>query len=81
MICGCGKSVEKERAELGLKVCKACAFGGVGQKKIMARMVFSHKTAPEIEILSEEVFKENYHRFTPHGARSCVKNFSKHICR
>ena len=81
MICGCGNLIEKVRLELGLKVCKSCAFSGIAQSKPMGRMVYGHKTGAEIEILSEESWKENYKRFTPNGARSAVKNFSKHICK
>lgn len=80
MQCGCGSIIEHERKELGLTVCKTCAFSGIGQNKPMGRMVYGHKTGAIIEILPEQVFNENKKYFQPNGARSCVKNFSKHVC-
>jgi len=79
MICGCGNTVEEARAELGLNVCKQCAFNGVGQTKPMGRMTYNHKTGAQIEILSEQTFNETQKYYVPNGARSCVKNFSKNI--
>lgn len=80
MQCGCGQPVEQERLELNLKVCKTCAFDGIAQTKPMGRMVYGHKTGAQIEILPEQVYNENKKYFQPNGARSCVKNFSKHVC-
>jgi len=77
----CGSPVEGDREEMGLKVCMRCAFNGVGQQEIKGRMVYSHKTGGEIEIMSAESFEENKKYFQPQGARSCVKNFSKSICK
>jgi len=80
MFCGCGNAVESARAELGLKICKACAFAGPDVPRPKGRMVYGHKTAGEIEILSASSWQENKKYFTPNGARSAVKNFSKSIC-
>jgi hypothetical protein len=43
-------------------------------------MIYSHKTAGEIEILSHSTWQENRSRFQANGARSAVKNFSKNVC-
>ena len=80
MYCGCGNQVEEARIEFGLKTCKSCAFTGPDIPRPKGRMVFGHKTAGEIEILSAQSWKENKRYFQPNGARSCVKNFSKSIC-
>jgi hypothetical protein len=80
MICGCGSVVESVRAELGLKVCKTCAFSGPDVPRPKGRMVYSGKVGGEIEILSARSWEENKNRFAPHGARSAVKNFSKNVC-
>jgi hypothetical protein len=77
--CGCGSVVEDPRAELGLKICKSCAFTGPDVPRPRGRMVYGHKTAGEIEILSATSWNENKKYFVPNGARSCVKNFSRNI--
>jgi hypothetical protein len=59
MICGCGKIVEKAREELGFKICKACAFAMPDRPKVKGRMVYGHKTAGTIEILSAESWEAN----------------------
>jgi len=41
------------------------------------RMVYGHKTAGAIEIMTKECWDSNKKYFVPNGARSCVKNFSK----
>ncbi len=43
-------------------------------------MIFGHKTGAEIQVLSAETFESQKKYWTPNGARSAVKNFSKHIC-
>jgi hypothetical protein len=80
MNCGCGSIIESARVELGLKICKSCAFTGPDIQRPKGRMVYGHKTAGEIEILSAQSWNENKKYFTPNGARSCVKNFSKSVC-
>lgn len=76
----CGRPIEKERLELGLKICKSCAFAGPDVPRPKGRMVYGGKVGAEIEIMSAESWEENKRYFTPSGARSCVKNFSKSIC-
>jgi len=80
MYCGCGNLIEEGRLELGLRSCKLCAFSGPDVPRPKGRLVYSHKTAGEIEIMSAAEWQENKKYFIPNGARSCIKNFSKHIC-
>ena len=77
MICVCGKPVEKAREELGFKICKACAFAMPDRPKVKGRMVYGHKTAGTIEILSAESWEANKKYFIPNGPRSSVKNFMR----
>ena len=77
MICGCGKPVEKARSDLGFKICKACAFAMPDRPKVKGRMVYGHKTAGTIEILSAESWEANKKYFIPNGPRSSVKNFMR----
>ena len=41
------------------------------------RMVYGHKTAGAIEVMTKECWDSNKKYFVANGARSCVKNFSK----
>jgi len=43
-------------------------------------MNWAHKTAPTIQIMSSECWSEQKKYYQPNGARSAVKNFSKHVC-
>lgn len=54
--CFCGNNIENERLELGLKICKSCAFQSP-VKKVKGIMTWAHKTSPEIQIVSESVFE------------------------
>ena len=77
MKCGCGKNVEEERAKFGLKICKACAFSLPDRPKVKGRMVYGHKTAGSIEIMSAQSWDANKKYFIPNGPRSSVKNFMR----
>ena len=77
MNCGCGKVVEQARADLGLKICKARAFALPDRPKVKGRMVYGHKTAGTIEILSAQSWEANKKYFVPNGPRSSVKNFMR----
>lgn len=81
MICCCGIKVEEARAELGLKICRACAFAGPDVPRPKGRIIYSHKTAGEIEILKADVYEQNKKYFKPNGAFSAVKNFSRSISK
>tara|TARA_R110002012_G_scaffold472_1_gene1878 strand:- start:52 stop:300 length:249 start_codon:yes stop_codon:yes gene_type:complete len=80
VICGCGNNVEQPRVEFGFKNCAACAHSSPDVSRPKGRMVYSHKTGGEIEILTAESWNENKKYFIPNGARSSVKNFSRNIC-
>ena len=77
MICGCGRQVETARAELGFTICKTCAFSIPDRPKVKGRMVYGHKTAGSIEILSAESWNANKKYFIPNGPRSSIKNFMR----
>jgi len=79
MYCNCGNKIEEARLELKLEKCRSCAFSGPDLRP-KGRMIYSHKTGGEIEILSHSSWQENRSRFQANGARSAVKNFSKHVC-
>lgn len=68
IICGCGSTVEPERVELlNSRICSACA--NQSQKnwqKPKGVMIFSHKTAAEIQVLTSEQFN-NYRKYNPYG--------------
>ena len=57
--CGCGSPIEKARQMLNLKLCKSCAFSLPDTPSVKGRMVYSHKTGAEIEIMSAESFEAN----------------------
>ena len=62
----CNNPIEEGRYELGLDVCKVCAFRGVGQISRKGIMIYSHKTAGEIQVVSKESFND-YRRYNPYG--------------
>jgi hypothetical protein len=80
IMCGCGNNIEPERVSLSFINCSSCAHRGADTPRVKGRMVYGHKTAGEIEIMTAETFNSNKKYFTPNGARSAVKNFSRNIC-
>ena len=80
MHCKCGNLIEKERSNLNLTSCKSCAFTGKDVGKVRGTMIYSHKTAPTLQIMNKEVFESTCRYYVPNGARSAVKNFSKNLC-
>ena len=65
----CNNKIEAERLEVlpDTIVCSCCAKKGHGQKPMpKGVMVFGHKTAGAIQILSEETFKD-WKRYNPYG--------------
>jgi hypothetical protein len=69
MNCICGRSIEQERIQLSLRVCKVCAHSGRGQSNRKGIMIYGHKTAGECQIVSEDNFKD-YRRLNPYGKYS-----------
>ena len=65
----CTISIEAERLELlpDTKVCSCCARNGAGQKsRPKGVVIYGHKTAGAIQILSPENFAE-HRRYNPYG--------------
>ena len=79
MFCGCGNMVEPARAELSLKICRACAFTGPDVQRPRGYMSYAHKTGAEIQILSAESWSKQKKYIIPNN-RSAVKNFSRNVC-
>ena len=52
-----------ERIELGLTTCLNCAQK---VKPLKGYMSYQHKTAPVIQLVSNDVFKD-YRKYTPYG--------------
>ena len=50
------------------------------QRNRFGRMIYGHKTAGQIEILTKDVFDSTKKYYEANGARSAVKNFSKNVC-
>ena len=76
-ICRCGGSIEPYRRDvLKSDKCAACAKRlaamGMGAKKVKGRMQWVHKTAPTIEIMSEETFNESAKYYPRFGMGSAV---------
>jgi len=62
----CNNEIESGRLAIGLDVCKSCAFRGVSQVVRKGAMIYSHKTAGEIQIMSSDSFKD-YRKYNPYG--------------
>jgi hypothetical protein len=78
----CSGAIEPERLEIlpNTVACSTCANKHKLGTPRLARMVFSHKTGAEIQIMSAQSFNETKAYYVPNGARSVMKNFSKSIC-
>ena len=78
----CNGQIESERLEVlpNTVFFSACAHKHNVVKPRMGRMVFSHKTGGELQIMSPKSFTETKAYYEPSGARSAVKNFSKNVC-
>lgn len=44
-------------------------------------MIYGHKTAGTLQVMTNESWERNKDYYVARGARSAVKNFSKNICR
>lgn len=65
----CLNVIETERLEIlpSTRVCSFCARHGVDQKpKLRGVMVFGHKTAGAIQVISEDAHKE-WKKYNPYG--------------
>lgn len=78
----CTNEIEPERLEIlpNTVACASCANKhnlGIPRK---GRMVYTGKDVCEIQIMSQQSFKETKMYYEPVGARSVMKNFSRNIC-
>ena len=44
-------------------------------------MTYSSKDTSTLQIFTNESWERNKHYYVPRGGRSCVKNFSRNICK
>lgn len=65
MNCNCGKPIEPERLEFNLRSCFRCA-SAQPQSKPKGIMLYGHKTAGEIQIVSPEAY-DDYRKYNPCG--------------
>jgi len=83
MFCRCGNSIEDYRRDvLKSDKCGECAKRlaaiGMGVKKVRGAMIFEHKTAPTIHIMSEDTYKEVWKPMNPrYGRGSAVHKIAK----
>jgi hypothetical protein len=77
----CRGDIESERIAIlpDTLLCMVCAKI-VQPPRLKGRMCFSEKTSPSICIMSNETFTKTTKYYVPNGARSVMKNFSKHVC-
>lgn len=67
--CTCQNIIEQERLEAlpTTKVCSCCAHRGLMQPaKVYGAMIYDHKTAGRIQLLSGEEFAD-HRRYNPYG--------------
>ena len=66
--CNCNDIIEQERLDIvpNTRVCSLCARQYVNVPRPKGIMVWGHKTAGEIQIVSQENFSE-YRRHNPYG--------------
>lgn len=64
----CGCSIESERIALipNTRVCSACANQYIKLKPKKGIMIYGHKTAGEMQVVSVENFRD-YRRLNPYG--------------
>jgi hypothetical protein len=66
----CRNVIEEGRLSIGLTCCLKCASKGFGQQpKYRGAVIYGHKTAGEIQIMSQEAFKD-FRRLNPIGRYS-----------
>jgi hypothetical protein len=49
------------------------------ERNRFGRMIYGHKTAGQIEIMTKDLFNDTKKYYDANGARSAVKNFSKNV--
>lgn len=78
----CTNEIEPERLEIlpNTVACASCANKHNMGVPRLGRMVYTGKDVCEIQIMSQQSFKETKMYYEPVGARSAVKNFAKSSC-
>ena len=80
-MCGCGNNIEPERVSLGFINCSSCAHRGADTPRVKGRMVYGHKTAGEIEIMTAETFNSNKEYLLMRRVSSLLKrSFISTLC-
>lgn len=76
----CSNAIEPERQEVlpDTVFCSRCAISQDVVKRKKGILVFEHKTGGYLQTMSAADYDHNKRYFVPIGARSVVKNFSKH---
>lgn len=79
----CNNHIEAERLAVlpETRSCSVCSRKYDLVKPKRGILVFDHKTGGTLQSMSQDFYNENKKYFKANGARSVVKNFSKHICR
>lgn len=69
----CNDPIEAERLNLGLSKCKSCAFD-YPDPKLKGAMVYGHKTAGALNVMSPDAF--DYYKMISRrvGQRSTLRN-------
>ncbi len=63
----CNSAVEQVRLDLNMTVCSACAYKGIAQPEpVKGVMVYGHKTAGEMQIVSAGQFAD-HRKYNPYG--------------
>jgi len=78
----CQNIIELERLEVlpNTVFCSPCAHKHNTIKPRRGVMIYSGKTAGEIQIMSADLYEREKKYYEPNGARSAVKNFSRNVC-
>lgn len=69
----CGQPVEVDRLNLGFTRCKGCAFDRPAPR-VRGAMVYGHKTAGAVEVMSPEVWSYYKKISRRVGQRSALRN-------
>ena len=69
----CNDPIEVERLNLGLSRCKGCAFDHP-EPKLKGAMVYGHKTAGALNVMSPESFSQFKKISRRVGQRSTLRN-------
>lgn len=69
----CGQPIEVERIDLGFTRCKGCAFDRP-VPRVKGAMVYGHKTAGTVEVMSPDVWSYYKKISRRVGQRSALRN-------